>query len=47
LEENSDPTPDEIKDYLAGNLCRCGSYLKILDAVLDAATRLRSEKATA
>ena len=45
LEENSDPTPDEIKDYLAGNLCRCGSYLKILDAVLDAAKRL--QKATA
>jgi aerobic-type carbon monoxide dehydrogenase small subunit (CoxS/CutS family) len=41
LEENPTPTPDEIKEYLAGNLCRCGSYLKILDAVLDAAGRLR------
>ena len=43
LEENASPTPEQIKDYLAGNLCRCGSYVKILDAVLDAAGRLRSE----
>ncbi|HLG71077.1 MAG TPA: (2Fe-2S)-binding protein [Chloroflexota bacterium] len=47
LEENPDPTPGEVKEYLAGNLCRCGSYLKILDAVLDAAKRLQQEKATA
>src|SRR5437763_8463918 len=33
LEENPAPTADEIKEYLAGNLCRCGSYIKILDAV--------------
>jgi aerobic-type carbon monoxide dehydrogenase small subunit (CoxS/CutS family) len=42
LEENPNPTPDEIKEYLAGNLCRCGSYLKIIDAVLDAAKRLQA-----
>ncbi len=42
LEENPDPTPEEIRSHLAGNLCRCGSYLKIEDAVLDAAARLRS-----
>jgi aerobic carbon-monoxide dehydrogenase small subunit len=42
LEENPKPTPDEVKEYLAGNLCRCGSYVKILDAVLDAAKRLSS-----
>ena len=41
LEDNPNPTPDEVKEYLAGNLCRCGSYLKILDAVLDAAKRLQ------
>ena len=35
-------TPDEVKEYLAGNLCRCGSYVKILEAVLDAAERLGS-----
>ena len=47
LEENPDPTPDEVREYLAGNLCRCGSYLKIMDAVLDAAKRLQSPTRTA
>ena len=42
LDGNSDPTEDEARAYLAGNLCRCGSYVKILDAVLDAAARLRA-----
>jgi aerobic-type carbon monoxide dehydrogenase small subunit (CoxS/CutS family) len=41
LEENPTPTREQVKDYLAGNLCRCGSYIRILDAVLDAAERLR------
>lgn len=47
LEENPSPTPDEVKEYLAGNLCRCGSYLKILDAVLDAAKRLQGDRVSA
>ncbi len=42
LAENPDPTDAEVKDYLAGNLCRCGSYLKILAAVQNAARRLRA-----
>ena len=33
LEENAQPTEEEIKEYLAGNLCRCGSYVNILRAV--------------
>jgi aerobic-type carbon monoxide dehydrogenase small subunit (CoxS/CutS family) len=41
LDEQPDPTRDEAKEYLAGNLCRCGSYVKILDAVMDAKERLR------
>jgi carbon-monoxide dehydrogenase small subunit/isoquinoline 1-oxidoreductase alpha subunit/xanthine dehydrogenase YagT iron-sulfur-binding subunit len=45
LEENPSPTVDEIREYLAGNLCRCGSYVKIVDAVLDAAKRLRKADA--
>jgi aerobic-type carbon monoxide dehydrogenase small subunit (CoxS/CutS family) len=42
LEERPDASFDEARDYLAGNLCRCGSYVKILEAVLDAKNRLRS-----
>lgn len=42
LDENPDPTRDEAKAYLAGNLCRCGSYVKILDSVMDAGERLRN-----
>jgi aerobic-type carbon monoxide dehydrogenase small subunit (CoxS/CutS family) len=42
LEEQPDPTREEAKQYLAGNLCRCGSYVKILDAVMDAKGRLQA-----
>jgi aerobic-type carbon monoxide dehydrogenase small subunit (CoxS/CutS family) len=37
LEENPSPTGDEVRLALAGNLCRCGSYVKIVQAVLLAA----------
>ena len=37
LEENPAPSERDTKEALAGNLCRCGSYLKILDAVQRAA----------
>lgn len=43
LAENPAPTVEQIRSYLAGNLCRCGSYYKIQEAVLDAAARLRKE----
>jgi aerobic-type carbon monoxide dehydrogenase small subunit (CoxS/CutS family) len=33
------PTPDAIRSALAGNLCRCGSYTLIVEAVLDLAAR--------
>src|SRR5262245_46050273 len=39
LHDNPEPTRTEIREALAGNLCRCGSYLKIEEAVLDAAHR--------
>jgi len=37
LEKNPNPTEEEIKEALTGNLCRCGSYPKIIEAVKEAA----------
>jgi 4-hydroxybenzoyl-CoA reductase subunit gamma len=37
LRKNPDPTADEIKAALAGNLCRCTGYVKIVEAVQEAA----------
>lgn len=39
LRQNPNPTEEEIRFYLAGNLCRCTGYDKIIDAVQDAAQR--------
>jgi aerobic carbon-monoxide dehydrogenase small subunit len=39
LSRNPDPTDAEIREALAGNLCRCTGYEKILDAVRSAAAR--------
>ena len=41
LNENPNPSEDEIREYLSGNLCRCGSYQNILKAVIEASKRLR------
>ncbi|MFQ5858092.1 MAG: (2Fe-2S)-binding protein [Anaerolineae bacterium] len=43
LDENPDPTRDEIRERLAGNLCRCTGYMAILDAVELAAKRTTNE----
>ncbi len=42
---NPDPTRDEIKEALSGNLCRCTGYLKIYEAVELAAAHMRGEEA--
>lgn len=43
LDENPNPTEEEIRYELAGNLCRCTGYDKIVRAVLDAAAEMRGE----
>jgi len=41
LDRNPDPTEEQVRFWLAGNLCRCTGYNKIIQAVLDAARELR------
>jgi carbon-monoxide dehydrogenase small subunit len=41
LERNPDPSEEEARYWLAGNLCRCTGYDKIIRAVLDAAEEMR------
>ncbi len=45
LKENADPTREEVRAGIASNLCRCTGYQFILDAVLDAAERMRAAAA--
>ena len=42
LDANPDPSDDDIRDYLSGNLCRCGAYPEILKAVHAAAEKRRA-----
>lgn len=41
LEKNPNPTETEVRYWLAGNLCRCTGYDKIVRAVMDAAAEMR------
>ncbi len=43
LEKNPSPTEEQVRYWLAGNLCRCTGYDKIIRAVLDTASELRGE----
>ncbi len=43
LDENPNPTEEEIRFALSGNLCRCTGYAKIIQAVQDAAAELRAK----
>ena len=44
LENNPDPTETEVRYALAGNLCRCTGYDKIVRAVMDAAKEMRKKR---
>jgi aerobic carbon-monoxide dehydrogenase small subunit len=41
LDENPDPTEQEVRDALAGNLCRCTGYVKIVEAILAVKDKMR------
>jgi aerobic carbon-monoxide dehydrogenase small subunit len=43
LKKNPDPSEEEVRFWLAGNLCRCTGYDKIVRAVLDAAAEMREQ----
>ena len=45
LDRNPDPTETEVRYWLAGNLCRCTGYDKIVRAVLDTAAEMRGATA--
>jgi carbon-monoxide dehydrogenase small subunit len=47
LEENPDPTEDEIREALEGNLCRCTGYQNIVRAVENAAEKMQEQPAMA
>jgi carbon-monoxide dehydrogenase small subunit len=44
LDGNPDPSEEEARYWLAGNLCRCTGYDKIIRAVLDAAAEMREAR---
>lgn len=43
LDANPNPTEDEVRNALSGNICRCGNYPRITECVLDAAQMMREE----
>jgi carbon-monoxide dehydrogenase small subunit len=44
LDENPNPTEEEIRFAIAGNICRCTGYTKIVEAIQDAARKLNTPK---
>ncbi len=44
LDENPDPTEEDVRRALSGNLCRCGNYRRITECVLNAAEKMRREE---
>jgi carbon-monoxide dehydrogenase small subunit len=44
LQVNPNPTEQEIKEYLSGHICRCGTYKQMIEAILECAKQVRPEK---
>ena len=44
LDENPDPTEEELKHFMHGNICRCTGYKKIIESIMAAAKRMRETK---
>ncbi len=42
LRENPNPSRQEIREAISGNICRCSGYVKIVDAIMLAASKMRS-----
>ena len=47
LQHNADPSEQEVREWLEGNICRCTGYHNIVKAVLDAAGRMRGQQQAA
>lgn len=43
LDENPNPTEEQLKHFMNGNLCRCTGYKKIIESIMAAATRMQSK----
>ena len=44
LRENPSPTPEQVREGIASNLCRCTGYQFIVEAILEAAERMKQEQ---
>ena len=45
LDENPNPTEEELKHFMHGNLCRCTGYKKIIESIMAAAKKMRGNRA--
>ncbi|MYH70550.1 MAG: (2Fe-2S)-binding protein [Gammaproteobacteria bacterium] len=45
LEHNPDPTEREVREAIGGHLCRCGTYIRIVRSILNAAETMRNAQA--
>jgi carbon-monoxide dehydrogenase small subunit len=44
LDDNPDPSEEEVKEAIGGHICRCGTYKRIVQSILGAAKTIRKEK---